>query len=397
MVNKEKKSKGYINILNDDKFVEWRLLKTDELNRYWEEFIKNYPEKEEDLNTAIQMFKAVRINKRSLPAEVKERIYNNIILKGKKKKNFRNRFLIYASTAACLAILCAGAILFYIQNSETDKEKLLQANASGIITGESLPHTDIKLITADEVITLEQDAQLALADDGRSLVIENEASTVKKQLKEDIINKLIVPAGKRTTVVLADGSKVWLNSSSELEFPHKFTGNTRNITVKGEIYIEVAPMGDKPFYVHTPKFDVRVHGTKFNVTAYDDNDSQSVVLVEGKVEVNTTDIASTFLDPKEMFSLTAQGIEKSIVDVDEYISWKDGILIFNQTSVSEILKKIGRYYNVEFKQDEIPLLRKTCTGKLFLSENLDDVMESLSVLSSTTYYRENEKIYITNK
>lgn len=395
MIKETKNPKGYMDFLSDDKFIEWRLLKSENLGQYWREYIATHPERSEDLNMAICKFKALRINDAALPKEVKQSIYNNILQRAKRTRAIRRRIVSYGFVAACIVLLIGTAFFFYNQSVEIDKN--LHSDVTAMITGETLPETDIQLVTADEVITLQQDVQLALTKGGKSLVIDNNDRILTKELKEDVKNKLIVPAGKRGTLILADGSKVWLNSGSELEFPHHFSGNTRNITMKGEIYIEVATMPDKPFIVHTAGFDVRVYGTKFNISAYDDNESQSVVLVEGKVEVTAENIPSTFLKPSEMLSVASGSIDKSVVNTEEYTSWKDGVLLFRKTAISEILKKIGRYYNVEFQYNEIPLLKKTCSGKLVLSENLDDVMASLAVLSSISYHRENEKIYINNK
>jgi len=102
--------------------------------------------------------------------------------------------------------------------------------------------------------------------------------------------------------------------------------------------------------------------------------------------------------PNEKIDISENNIRKEKVDISEYISWKEGILEFRNTPMSEILKKIGRYYNVQFEETpDIPLNKQTCSGKLFLSNNLDSVMTSVSILSSTVYKRENNTIQITKK
>jgi len=174
-----------------------------------------------------------------------------------------------------------------------------------------------------------------------------ESNVSEMSLPENVMHKLMVPSGKRSILQLSDGTRMWLNSGTELDFPSKFGGSTREITVKGEIYIEVAE-GQKPFYVNTSQFRVRVHGTKFNISAYGDEDN-TVVLVEGSVEVVTAGHESTWLSPNEKAAISTGKILKETVNVDEYTGWKDGVLIFDQTPISEVLKKIGRYYNVNFE------------------------------------------------
>lgn len=119
--------------------------------------------------------------------------------------------------------------------------------------------------------------------------------------------------------------------------------------------------------------------------------------MKGKVSVKTnTD--ETKLSPNEKFNLINGEISTETVDVSEYISWTKGVLEFDETPISEILKKVGRYYNVQFENNlDTKLNDKTCSGKLFLSNNLDSVMISVSVLSSTKYHRENTIIHISKK
>jgi ferric-dicitrate binding protein FerR (iron transport regulator) len=153
-----------------------------------------------------------------------------------------------------------------------------------------------------------------------------------------------------------------------------------------------------PFIVHAKDMDILVQGTSFNISAYRDDNRQTVVLVEGKVKIESGSTVIAELLPNEKVDITENNILKERVDVSEYISWRKGILEFNNTPMSEILKKIGRYYNVQFEGTaDIPLNKQTCSGKLFLSNNLDSVMTSVSILSSTVYKRENNTIQITKK
>jgi len=177
---------------------------------------------------------------------------------------------------------------------------------------------------------------------------------------------------------------VYVNSGSELEFPSAFSGKTREISVKGEIFIEVTKQ-DHPFIIHTSQSQITVYGTSFNVSSYADEQSELVVLVNGSVEVKTAS-SSLILKPSEMAKIDNGNIQRKQVNVMEYISWKNGYMELNKTPLADLLKKIGRYYNLEFNYDaSLNLQEQTCSGKLFLSDNLNDVLESFSKMTFLDY------------
>jgi hypothetical protein len=315
----------------------------------------------------------------------------NVIPGNTKIKLPEKRKRRYWLTAACLALLIASSMFIVLNNRFSHSD-----NISAFV-GQPMPSDDIQLISGKNVLKLSQDAQIALNKEGKaSFVNKTEKSEII--LSKKVMNRLIVPYGKRSTLQLSDGTRVWMNSGTELEFPSGFTGSTRDITLKGEIYIEVARDESKPFYIHASGFKIQVLGTKFNVSAYPDNSDKTIVLVEGEVEVNAAHQGTGKLAPNEMFTIGKDGMRKQKADVTRYISWKDGILILNKTPISEVLQKIGRYYNVSFDDysDEF-LSSKTCTGKLYLSENLDEVLMSVALLSRTVYFKHDGIIYIRNK
>lgn len=297
----------------------------------------------------------------------------------------------YWLAAACLVVLIASSLLFLLNDQSAHSVK------TGAFVGQTMPSDDIQLISGKNVLKLSQNVQIALNEEGKiSLVNDTKKSEIV--LPREVMNRLIVPYGKRSTLELSDGTKVWMNSGSELEFPSEFKGSTRDITLRGEIYIEVAKAENKPFYVHTAEFSVQVHGTRFNVSAYPDNAERTVVLVEGEVEVTTPGQGKEKLAPSEMLTIDADGIKKQKVDVAGFVCWKDGVLLFNKTPISAVLQKIGRYYNVSFDDHSDELLSsRTCTGKLYLSEDLDEVLMSVAILSRTTYFKRDGIIYIRNQ
>ncbi len=386
--------KNYRDFLLNEDFIKWRLFRTEEQNGQWEKFRLENPYLEENLNEAIRRFNALEMNRASLSKREKDAIYSAVMQKIRRHKMRKRRMRIsLAATAAILAITILSTLFVRLNK---DNGAVLPAEDSSIL-GQALPGEEIYLLSGKEKINIANQSDIRLRQDAKILITNNTEAKKELVLNSVKMNKLVVPFGKQSTLMLADGTKIHINSGTQVDFPSEFDGKTREIHVNGEIFIEVAEDTKKPFIVHTDQMDIRVLGTSFNVSAYRDDREKTVVLVKGKVSVKTERQVMEML-PNEKVELANDQITKETVDVSEYISWTNGVLEFYETPVSEILKKVGRYYNVRFESSpDIPLSARTCSGKLFLSNNLDSVMTSVSVLSSTNYHRENNIIYITKK
>lgn len=379
------------NFLLDEDFIRWRLFQTEESDEYWNDFLSRNPHLEKALHEAIRQFNAVRINKNQLLEEDKKDVYKTVLWNIHRYK--RSRLLRRIGSVAAVLVIGILSVLFITRKGQQDRD--LQKE---IIVGEALPEEEIVLISGGEKISIAQKSHIGLTGDGKALVTDSTDSRKELLLAREEFNKLIVPYGKRTNLTLSDGTEVWLNSGTQLDFPSEFTGKRREIRVNGEIFIDVAHDPQIPFVVHTQDMDIHVYGTSFNVSAYRDDSKKTVVLVKGKVKIETAGKRTAELLPNEKIEIMGDDMAKESVNVSEYISWTRGIMEFDGTPISEILKKIGRYYNVQFESSpEITLNNKTCSGKLFLSNNLDSVMSSVSVISSTVYQRENNIIHITKK
>ena len=377
--------------LLEDKFIEWRLFKTDELNSYWEAFRIKNPEISDDIDIAIEEFESVRFNENKLSEIEKRDIINSIITDVKRRGKVKSIIQVI-STVAAIAIL--GVFISIFTNLNNKDTNIIIENS---ILGQTMPEEEVYIISNNNKTSLADNSNLELTPNNKAVITNNIGETEEVSLTTSSLNRIVVPYGRRSTIILADGSKVWLNSGTQLDFPTTFTGKTREINVNGEIYIEVKEDKKTPFIVNTESMAIQVYGTAFNVTSYNDDENQSIVLVEGKVGVKTSGYKDEFtLKPNEMISLSGNEVIKENVDVSKYISWTKDILVFEETPISEILKRIGRYYNVQFDNlPEVTLNEQTCSGKLFLSEYLDSVMMSISSLSSTKYERNNNIINIT--
>lgn len=374
----------YSDFLENREFIQWRLERTTQQDDYWSSFIKENPSLVEEFEKAISIFEKVRINEQNFTDT--DLLYQKIQLSISNHRKKKYRIVNYLSAAAVALLLIVGTFLI-------NKESMPTTATNEQIIGETHPSEDVLLLVGGDVITLNQNSEVEQVD---GQMTYTDSTDTKKIIKTDDVqmNKLIVPNGKRSSLILADGSKVWINSGTELEFPSKFNNDTRDIYVNGEIYIDVHQSTKQPFIVHTATFDVEVFGTSFNVSAYDDDDETSVVLVEGSVKLNSQG-NSVKMRPNEMAKFSTAGFSKQEIDVSLYTSWIKGVFIFDGTPIAEVLKKVGRYYNISFSEiQSIP--DNKITGKLYLSENIDDVLSSISILTSSEYKREDNIIKLIN-
>lgn len=248
----------------------------------------------------------------------------------------------------------------------------------------------------DESLAIDKDVDLLYNESGDITILkENERILENKRVETSKMNKLIVPKGKRSFLALSDGTKIWVNSGSVLEFPAVFGGNTREIKVQGEIYLEVAENKSKPFIVNTSGLTVKVLGTQFNISAYKDDQSSFVVLVEGAVEVLSAG-GKVDLLPRQMASVTGGSIKTESVDVNNYISWKDGFMQFASEPLSNIATRLMRYYDKTIICEEGTADLK-CTGKLVLFDNPEDVLETIANTNPVKFTLKDDIIYIGKK
>ncbi|MGI6572109.1 MAG: FecR family protein [Fermentimonas sp.] len=385
----------YTDFLKDRQFVRWQLLPDEQLDDYWYGFMTNHPEHVEDIQKAIRFLKSKGLNKGQLTIAEQEALLESIqtsFCQGKKAK--QRKLFRYVSVASAAVAVIAVAISLL---TPPPKEGITPGKE--LIVGELLNSEDIQLVTSHETISFQNDIDVILDGGEVAEITEKNNEVSKVSIAPDQLNSLVVPYGKRSSLTLSDGSKVWLNSGSVLEFPAQFRGNKREIhLMSGEMYVEVAPDKNKPFHVQTEDFNVKAYGTKFNVSSYA-NSPRSVVLVEGSVSLQSAGEQETFLSPSEQAVYSDDGtFTTRKVDVNQVISWKNGYLEFNKTPMNEVLQQIGRYYNLSFDFDnDVNLQKRTCTGKIYLSENLDYVMTTIALLTSTKYMKDNDQVFIINE
>ena len=276
----------------------------------------------------------------------------NVVFSRLAKRKRRLRYGKYAATIGIALLTTLG--VYYVTTAENSEI------ASEVQQG-SVVENPIQVGTDKAVLTLDDGAQIALgkgntyttekaSSDGEQLVYKNNQETASKIISQNI---LTTPRGGQFYIVLADGTKVWCNSETQLKYPVSFTTNqTREVELMhGEAYFEVSPSSDHNgmgFIVLTEKQQIQVLGTAFNIKAYIGEKNIATTLVEGKISVKA-DGKTENLKPGHQSNLNRITNDISIFKVDVYdeVSWKNGLFSFKRKPLKDIMKVLSRWYDVE--------------------------------------------------
>lgn len=200
--------------------------------------------------------------------------------------------------------------------------------------------------------------------------------------------KVEVPVGQKSKINLPDGTVVWLNSDTQIEFNGDFNKNRELSVVGGEAYFEVAKNEAKKFIVHTKAYDVVVHGTKFNVMAYDDFGYTETTLVEGVVEIKRG-ARSVHLKPGQQLRFQNKSFVRSKSKTQSVVAWKDNRFYCDDISFLELMRRLERWYNVDIVVKNKDVFKQKFTGRFKNEETIFQVLDALKYYMSFDYKREN--------
>lgn len=209
---------------------------------------------------------------------------------------------------------------------------------------------------------------------------------------------VIVPAGQRAELLLADGTKVWLNSRSKLKFPDRFQKDARNVELDGEGYFEVTHKEEAPFTVHTSRYDVKVLGTEFNVKAYNSKNQFEASLLKGSVEVSNMNKSQVVrLRPDEQVISDGSQLIRSVILDKNYFRWKEGLLCLDDESIGSLIEKLELYYDVNIVVQKPSLMKYHYSGKFRISDGVEHVLKVLQLKHKFTYTKDEEQNLIIIK
>lgn len=312
----------------------------------------------------------------------------------------RRLSVLLGRVAAVLLPLLLGGTAIYVMYSRNN------ASLKNVISLHDVePGTlEAVLVTSDGTLRELQTAGNHINEkDGSKIMVDsarlNYQDNRPESVRELIYNKLLVGRGHEYMLILNDGTRVWMNSKSELSYPVAFGENVRRVRLSGEAYFEVTKDSVRPFIVEVDRgFEVKVLGTHFNIKAYDTDDSYETTLVEGKVQVSQGHKTKITLEPSEQMVIGKDGRhEVRVVNTSYYTAWHEGWFYFNDESLEQVLTMIGRWYDVDFVFVKENLKEITVTGKLKRFENLSVILKMLERTTGTELILENRIVKVDKK
>lgn len=303
------------------------------------------------------------------------------------KEQKRRSLRIWWYAAAAVATLVI-ALSFYMSNYIAPEEEIKALIQPGTQQAQlTLPDGSIIDVHKKEVNVIVDGVQVKYKEGVLSyqstVTTQHEEKNVEEQPAKS--NELVIPRGGENTVVLADGTTVHLNAGSKLTYPVRFVGKRRTVILEGEAYFDVVADEKRPFVVQTHLGEVIVLGTAFNVNAYADAPVCYTTLVRGKVKFSTPYTADITLSPGEQAVVSANGSEKRVVDLEEYVGWVNGVYTFNNRSLGEIMQTFERWYDIQVYY-ETPALRNIAySGSLKRYGTINSFLDALELTGDLTY------------
>lgn len=353
--------------------------------KFIDKLIEKLPEKSREIELAVNILKELNSEKYLHSANQKHELWQRVIRQ--QKRRVQLQFFRYAAVG--LLVLGIGSASFYLSKNQHSLEEFASSNKV------SFKNAELILADGKKIDISSKDSKVKYTTNGEGVSV-NDTTRMDQSIADNGFNQLIVPFGKRSMIVLSDDTKVWLNSGSRLVYTPVFKGSTREVYLEGEGYFEVAKNADKPFYVKTDEFKIKVYGTKFDVQAYKSDNEYNTILIEGKVSLNKNNqflSKEVMMAPNEKASITNGPGDFQLTKVDKvqnYIDWIDGYLTFDNESITDLIKRVSHYYNItiDARLDGRPV---KISGKLDLKDDPERVIAALAVISKTRYVKKDNK------
>lgn len=368
--------------LDDDDFLRWLSGTSPEDNSFWNEFLRKYPSKRGEIKEATLVYRLLLSNEDKLGINETYELWNKIQKETKHSK--RTVFIKFLSSAAIwVLVFISGALAFYFYQSSESKRLFQLAENPGIMAGKAM----IILSDGSKIPLDHNMSQISYSSNGQQLIINNDTIKSVPGTGNESTNRIIIPYGKKSMVQLSDGTRVWLNAGSQLIYPAIFTDKTREVALIGEAYFDVAHNHEKPFFVKTNELRIQVLGTKFDVSAYPEDKMVQTVLEEGRVNIQYIGKGilkrelNIEMSPNQMvqFDKLSGEVKSQIVNVNKYISWKNGMLEFEKVDLVRALKQVERFYNVRIILADPMVGSFKLSGKLDLKDDPEDVLNVIKL------------------
>lgn len=311
------------------------------------------------------------------------------------RKN-RNTRIIWTSligAAAAVAVILVLRTMLFSPKPEVESIKVFRADRTA-------QQVTLQVSDEEKVKPLKEAVQSlpsSVVKVSPQQMAYNTIQTENKKVgnKKVQLHRLSIPRGETFKVILSDGTEVLLNSDSRLAYPTVFKGKERVVSLEGEAYFNVTKDAEHPFIVNSGNVQVRVLGTEFNMCSYSPDDVR-ITLIEGKVAVSDTcSLQSVEMKPGQSAHLVSDGtfaVEE--VDTESFLYWKEGFFYFDDVTLVDMMKEIGKWYNidVDFRNSEIMNLRMHFLAKR--QQDIADLIELINRMERIHVYQEGESLII---
>jgi transmembrane sensor len=387
--------------IENPEFLRWIFNPNPEIEYYWEQYILEHPEEKSQLLELKMRLTDLQFSNEKLDISEKEELRKRIIRKINYDPNpsrirlMLQTFMKYAAVALIFAGI--GGLVVYMN---IGKETVYQEFARQTVQVSPSTQGPLLITSNGENVNLRKSNSTVDYSRSGAVVLNNDSVIQTTEDVPNVMNQLIIPYGNQSRVVLSDNTVVWLNAGSRLVYPTLFRDKTREVLLFGEAYFEVAKNPEKPFIVKTSDLDIRVLGTKFNVSAYAEDNVVQTVLKEGSVAVRRIGAGLFEKDivmlPNQMaaFNKTTGETKVKEVDTDYYILWTKGLISFEEIDFVRVIKKLERFYNISisFSDNQKEIMR--ISGKLDLKQSRKEVMEYLEKVSLSRFDQINDNQYV---
>lgn len=308
-------------------------------------------------------------------------LYKYSISDTNKRQQRRIFFINSAAAAMVVGLMATTLFLFKTETAsvvDSHKEDIIVLNAEkkGVVVTTSGKELELGEIIVGKLL----DGVKATNNTLDYSTVQDEPTAIAQQ------TSIYVPKGEQFQVTLSDGTKLWINSDTKVEYPSVFVDSCRRIKVSGEVFLNVAHNKEKPFIVDVLGAEITVLGTKFNVMAYPQKDIIETTLLDGSVSFHQNDI-NTILAPNEQLTINRISCEYSISDVEaeRYAEWMDGAYHFNEITLIELAELFNRAYGVEVIINNITSMQKRFTGTILTSIKYNEMFQLIMKTTDIRY------------
>ena len=319
-------------------------------------------------------------------------------LQKKYQQRRKRRFLINMARVAAVALPFVIALVLYVGLNREEEQMVRPSLASNILPGTSKA---VLTLANGQMIPLGKEAtDSTIITDGTQISASGSGVTYASGVESEsvVYNKLEIPRGGEFCLTLSDGTRVWLNSETSIQYPVAFGAKERRVFVQGEAYFEVAKDANKPFTVQFMSSSVTVLGTSFNIRAYPEEKQSQATLAEGSVRIYSPG-SSMLLKPGEQAEVSALSGEmvKKEVEVKTFTSWKDGRFVFEQEPLENIMRTLERWYDIRVIFKDEGTKRISLSGNMKRYGDFSQVMKMLQMTGDVRFELHGNDVYITTE